>query len=76
MAKSGEQLPGFDSERFWRIYRNWNILATVAFAGANIVYPGSSLIQIGLGLNIGQVILGEAMRQRAKHRPAPRHSFA
>lgn len=68
MAKSREQLGGSPearNERLWRLYRNWNALATVAFAGANIVFPGSQLISIGLGLNIAQTIFGEAMRQRA-----------
>ncbi len=81
MSNSGEKLnppQGNNSERLWRLYRNYNAIATVAFAGANVIFPGSQLIALGLGVNIAQTIFGEFMRQRAKSKsrqpnPAPAH---
>jgi hypothetical protein len=76
MSSGGEKSAEFGSESFWLLYRNWNAVASVAFAGANIVFPGSQLIAIGLALNIGQTIFGEVMRQQAKNGHSVRPSLA
>jgi hypothetical protein len=61
MIKSGESLEKeWGREKAARLYRNWNALATVAFAGAALIAP--PLIAFA-GINAAQTAAGEGFRR-------------
>lgn len=55
-------------ERAAKVYRNYNALATLAFAGAAIIAPPviSGVLVFGAGINAAQTVGGEAWRRHQK----------
>lgn len=55
------------AERGWRLYKNVNILGTLALGGLALIVPiGTTLLATGAAVNASQAGFGEFMRDRAK----------
>lgn len=69
MGKSAEKLENEGGwERAAKVYRNYNAIATLAFAGAALIAPPviSGVLVFGAGLNAVQTAGGEAVRRHQK----------
>lgn len=55
------------AERGWRLYKNFNILGTLALGGLAVIVPvGGAVLATGAAINAAQAGFGEYMRDRAK----------